>query len=255
MPCSDRAAASSSTSPDQDPCVDAGMQRLHAAVEQFRAGHILDLRDRDARLRERRAVPPLDTISNPSSRAPCELHDSGLVVDRDQRAHSSAPPSEAVGAPPRAPVRAASRPCRRAAPEPARSRSHRRCRRRRPRSEPSPPRPQRPQPARPRADALPETPGAAPGARSRHARESARGTTAGAAACAGARPARRRAPAASPPSRRRARRGRRTPRPETQSPDASRLGAPDRSRAGDVRRHRDDGKACIEERLQIRSLA
>ena len=37
--------------------------------------------------------------------------------------------------------------------------------------------------------------------------------------------------------------------------DASRLGAPDRSRAGDVRRHRDDGEACIEERLQIRSLA
>ena len=79
------------TPPGEDPRMDARMQRLHATVEELREpGHVLDLRDRETRLRQRhRGAAARHELESELREPPRELGDTGLVVDGDQRAHSS----------------------------------------------------------------------------------------------------------------------------------------------------------------------
>ena len=68
------------------PCT-SGVERLDPAVEHL--GEAGDLVDRDApatpRLRSAAAVPPVETISQPSATRPwANAHDPALVADRDQ---------------------------------------------------------------------------------------------------------------------------------------------------------------------------
>ncbi len=77
--------------PSEDARVDVRVERLDAAAEDLRkAGDVLDRRDRESPLGEhgRRAAARHDL--EPELGEPArELHDSVLVVDGDQRAHSS----------------------------------------------------------------------------------------------------------------------------------------------------------------------
>ena len=93
MPCSSSAATVlGAIAAREDSGVNAWVQRLHPAVEHLReAGEILDPRDRPAR--PPRAPPPCPRSRRARSRARSgrsrEVRDAGLVVDGDQRAHSS----------------------------------------------------------------------------------------------------------------------------------------------------------------------
>src|SRR5262249_33759738 len=71
--------------------VDAGVQGLHPAPEHLReAGDVLDLRDRETPLFERRRrATARNELESELGETARERHDARLVVDGDQRAHSS----------------------------------------------------------------------------------------------------------------------------------------------------------------------
>ena len=83
--------SSATSAAGEDPGVDPRMQRLDASVEHLRkAGHILDVRHRRARLLEHGGgATARDELEAELGESARERHDPGLVVDGDQRAHSS----------------------------------------------------------------------------------------------------------------------------------------------------------------------
>ena len=75
----------------EDAAVDARVQRLHASAEQLgRVRHVLDARDVHAVLLEERGRPAAgDDLEAELLEPARELGQAGLVVNGDQRAHSS----------------------------------------------------------------------------------------------------------------------------------------------------------------------
>ena len=96
--------------PGEDPAVDARVQRLHAAAEHLRRlRDVLDARDPEPLLLEERSgATARDELEAELVQPARELVEAGLVVDGDQRAHSSLTTCGAAGARPPARARAAS---------------------------------------------------------------------------------------------------------------------------------------------------
>ena len=74
--------------PGEDGRVDARVQRLDAPAEELgNVGQLVDRRDREAELGDVRGAPAArHEVDSEVGKPPCELVETGLVEDRDERA-------------------------------------------------------------------------------------------------------------------------------------------------------------------------